>query len=180
MNQYKGDYSVDWTSDDKDGTFLNPNGNLKAMNVTVDKADLGKVEIKLNGVVGNEARGLEIYGKEDTIKTITIKDYNQVNNLTACFFKADNSVRHHSEITSIYAEKSTVKITGNTRIESIVNPDPKDTKKEISIAHNGIYAYGKGAAINLLGNTYINTNIPKGMDEAYDSGYRGGASKMML
>lgn len=177
MDQYKGDYSVDWTSDDKDDTFLNPNGNLKAMNVTVDKADLGKVEIKLNGVVGNEARGLEIYGKEGTIKTITIKDYNQVNNLTACFFKADNSVRHHSEITSIYAEKSTVKITGNTRIESIVNPDPKDTKKEISIAHNGIYAYGKGAAINLLGNTYINTNIPKGMEEAYNSNYIGGASK---
>lgn len=166
-----GDYSVDWTSDDRDGTFLNPNGSLNAMIVKVDEADLGKVEIKLNGLVGYEARGLEISNG-----TITINDYNQENNLTASPYKAD-VLKYHSEITSIYAKESTVNINGNTRIESIVNPDPKDTEKKISIAHNGIYAYGENAAINLFGNTYINTNIPNGMDEAYDSDYRGGASK---
>lgn len=177
MDQYKGDYSVDWTSDDKDDTFLNPNGNLKAMNVTVDKADLAKVEIKLNGLVGYEARGLEIYGTE-TIKTITINDYNQENNLTACLYQADGP-KNDSEITSIYAQNSTVNITGNTHIKSIVNPQ-SGYEKDISIAHNGIYANGANGAhaeINLFGNTYINTNIPEGMKEAYDSDYTGGASK---
>ena len=169
-----GDYSVELTSDNSTGSFLGLNGSLNAMNVLVDKANnanLGKVEIKLNGVVGYEARGLEISNG-----TITINDYNQENNLTACPYKAD-VLKYHSEITSIYAKESTVNINGNTRIESIVNPDPKDTEKKISIAHNGIYAYGENAAINLFGNTYINTNIPNGMDEAYDSNYRGGASK---
>lgn len=112
-------------------------------------------------------------------KTINISDYNQVNNLTAYGWRnpdSPNDVRYGSEITSIYAEKSTVNITGDTFIESIVEADPQN-KDIISIAHNGIYAYGANAAINLLGNTYINTNIPNGMEEAYNSSYRGGASK---
>ena len=183
MDQKSGTYSVDWTSVDSSGSFLlkSSGGMLNAMQVSDDGdgAILDKVDIKLQGIVGHEARGLEIYGG----KTINISDYNQVNNLTAYAWKTSDSNKEEdpynygSEITSIYAEKSTVNITGNTRIESIVNPDPKDTEKKISIAHNGIYAYGKGAAINLFGNTYINTNIPKGMEEAYDSDYRGGASK---
>ena len=171
-----GDYSVDWTSDDRDGKFFKPNGSLNAMIVKVDEAKLDKVEIKLNGLVGYEARGLEISNG-----TITINDYNQENNLTACPYYADDpDPRTHSEITSIHAQNSTVNITGNTRIESIVNPDPEDKENNISIAHNGIYANGANGAhaeINLFGNTYINTNIPKGMEEAYDSDYTGGASK---
>lgn len=172
-----GDYSVELTSDNSTGSFLGLNGSLNAMNVLVDKANnanLDKVEIKLNGVVGYEARGLEISGG-----TITISDYNQENNLTASPYKAD-FLKYHSEITSIHAQNSIVNITGNTRIESIVNPDPEDKKNKISIAHNGIYANGANGAhaeINLFGNTYINTNIPKGMEEAYDSDYTGGASK---
>lgn len=175
MGQLSGNYPVDWTSDDSTGDFLRTSGMLNAMQVSVNGANLDKVEIKLNGIVGYEARGLEIYDG----KTINISDYNQVNNLTAYGWKnpdSPNDVRYGSEITSIYAEKSTVNITGDTFIKSIVEADPKNTDK-ISIAHNGIYADGANAAINLLGNTYINTNIPNGMEEAYDSDYRGGASK---
>lgn len=175
MGQLSGNYPVDWTSDDSTGGFLRTSGMLNAMQVSVNGANLDKVEIKLNGIVGYEARGLEIYDG----KTINISDYNQVNNLTAYGWRnpdSPNDVRYGSEITSIYAEKSTVNITGDTFIKSIVEADPKNTDK-ISIAHNGIYAYGANAAINLLGNTYINTNIPNGMEEAYDSDYRGGASK---
>lgn len=175
MGQLSGNYPVDWTSDDSTGDFLRTSGMLNAMQVSVNGANLDKVEIKLNGIVGYEARGLEIYDG----KTINISDYNQVNNLTAYGWRnpdSPNDVRYGSEITSIYAEKSTVNITGDTFIKSIVEADPKNTDK-ISIAHNGIYAYGANAAINLLGNTYINTNIPNGMEEAYDSDYRGGASK---
>lgn len=175
MEQLSENYSVDWTSNDSTGDFLRTSGMLNAMQVSVNGANLDKVEIKLNGIVGYEARGLEIYDG----KTINISDYNQVNNLTAYGWSnpdSPNDVRYGSEITSIYAEKSTVNITGDTFIKSIVEADPKNTDK-ISIAHNGIYAYGANAAINLLGNTYINTNIPNGMEEAYDSDYRGGASK---
>ena len=168
-----GNYSVDWTSDNSTSEFLGKNGSLNAMKVTVDNAILGKVEIKLNGIVGYEARGLEI-----SKGTITISDYNQENNLTACLYQADGP-KNHSEITSIHAQNSTVNITGNTHIKSIVNPQ-SGYEKDISIAHNGIYANGANGAhaeINLFGNTYINTNIPKGMEEAYDSDYTGGASK---
>lgn len=175
MGQLSGNYPVDWTSDDSTGDFLRTSGMLNAMQVSVNGANLDKVEIKLNGIVGYEARGLEIYDG----KTINISDYNQVNNLTAYGWRnpdSPNDVRYGSEITSIYAEKSTVNITGDTFIESIVEADPQN-KDIISIAHNGIYAYGANAAINLLGNTYINTNIPNGMEEAYNSSYRGGASK---
>lgn len=175
MGQLSGNYSVDWTSDDSTDDFLRTSGMLNAMQVSVDKAKLDKVEIKLQGIVGYEARGLEIYGG----KTINISDYNQVNNLTAYGWRnpdSPNDVRYGSEITSLYAEKSIVNITGDTFIESIVEADPQK-KDIITIAHNGIYAYGANAAINLLGNTYINTNIPNGMEEAYDSSYRGGASK---
>lgn len=175
MGQLSGNYPVDWTSDDSKGDFLRTSGMLNAMQVSVNGANLDKVEIKLNGIVGYEARGLEIYDG----KTINISDYNQVNNLTAYGWRnpdSPNDVRYGSEITSIYAEKSTVNITGDTFIESIVEADPQN-KDRISIAHNGIYAYGANAAINLLGNTYINTNIPNGMEEAYNSSYRGGASK---
>lgn len=175
MEQLSGNYSVDWTSNDSTGDFLGTSGMLNAMQVSVNGANLDKVEIKLNGIVGYEARGLEIYDG----KTINISDYNQVNNLTAYGWRnpdSPNDVRYGSEITSLYAEKSIVNITGDTFIESIVEADPQN-KDIISIAHNGIYAYGANAAINLLGNTYINTNIPNGMEEAYDSSYRGGASK---
>lgn len=175
MGQLSGNYPVDWTSDDSTGDFLRTSGMLNAMQVSVNGANLDKVEIKLNGIVGYEARGLEIYDG----KTINISDYNQVNNLTAYGWRNPDSpkdVRYGSEITSIYAEKSTVNITGDTFIESIVEADPQN-KDIISIAHNGIYAHGANAAINLLGNTYINTNIPNGMEEAYNSSYRGGASK---
>lgn len=178
MGQLSGNYPVDWTSDDSTGDFLRTSDMLNAMQVSVNGANLDKVEIKLNGIVGYEARGLEIYDG----KTINISDYNQVNNLTAYGWRnpdSPNDVRYGSEITSIYAEKSTVNITGDTFIESIVEADPQN-KDIISIAHNGIYAYGAygaNAAINLLGNTYINTNIPNGMEEAYNSSYRGGASK---
>lgn len=176
MTKSTKDYYVDWTSVDRDSKFLNPNGSLNAMIVKVDEANLDKVEIKLNGVVGYEARGLEISNG-----TITINDYNQENNLTACPYYADdpNKPKTHSEITSINAVNSTVNITGNTHIKSIVNPQ-SGYEKDISIAHNGIYANGANGAhaeINLFGNTYINTNIPKGMEEAYDSDYTGGASK---
>ena len=175
MEQLSGNYSVDWTSNDSTGDFLGTSGMLNAMQVSVNGANLDKVEIKLNGIVGYEARGLEIYDG----KTINISDYKQVNNLTAYGWRnpdSPNDVRYGSEITSLYAEKSIVNITGDTFIESIVEADPQN-KDIISIAHNGIYAYGANAAINLLGNTYINTNIPNGMEEAYDSSYRGGASK---
>lgn len=175
MGQLSGNYPVDWTSDNSTGAFLRTSGMLNAMQVSVNGANLDKVEIKLNGIVGYEARGLEIYDR----KTINISDYNQVNNLTAYGWRnpdSPNDVRYGSEITSIYAEKSTVNITGDTFIESIVEADPQN-KDIISIAHNGIYAYGANAAIKLLGNTYINTNIPNGMEEAYNSSYRGGASK---
>ena len=175
MEQLSENYSVDWTSNDSTGDFLGTSGMLNAMQVSVNGANLDKVEIKLNGIVGYEARGLEIYDG----KTINISDYNQVNNLTAYGWSnpdSPNDVRYGSEITSLYAEKSIVNITGDTFIESIVEADPQN-KDIISIAHNGIYAYGANAAINLLGNTYINTNIPNGMEEAYDSSYRGGASK---
>lgn len=175
MGQLSGNYPVDWTSDDSTGDFLRTSGMLNAMQVSVNGANLDKVEINLNGIVGYEARGLEIYDG----KTINISDYNQVNNLTAYGWRnpdSPNDVRYGSEITSIYAEKSTVNITGNTIIKSIVEADPQN-KDIISIAHNAIYAYGANAAINLLGNTYINTNIPNGMEEAYNSSYRGGASK---
>lgn len=175
MDKLTGNYSVDWTSDDGTGTFLGTSGMLNAMQVSVDGAKLDKVEIKLNGIVGYQARGLEIYDG----KTISIGDYYQVNNLTAYAWRNPDSpidVRYGSEITTLYAEKSIVNVTGDTFIESIVEPD-SDNKDKISIAHNGIYAYGSNGVINLLGNTYINTNIPNGMEEAYDSNYKGGASK---
>lgn len=174
MGQLSGNYPVDWTSDDSTGDFLRTSGMLNAMQVSVNGANLDKVEIKLNGMVGYEARGLEIYDG----KTINISDYNQVNNLTAYGWRnpdSPNDVRYGSEITSIYAEKSTVNITGDTYIQSIVEADPNH-KDDISIAHNGIYAQ-ENATINLLGNTYINTNIPENLKEVYTSEYTGGASK---
>lgn len=174
MGQLSGNYSVDWTSNDSTGDFLRTSGMLNAMQVSVNGAELDKVEIKLNGIVGYEARGLEISGG----KTINISDYNQVNNLTAYGWSnpdSPNDVRYGSEITSLYAEKSTVNITGDTYIQSIVEADPNH-KDDISIAHNGIYAQ-ENATINLLGNTYINTNIPENLKEVYTSEYTGGASK---
>lgn len=174
MGQLSGNYSVDWTSNDSTGNFLRTSGMLNAMQVSVNGAELDKVEIKLNGIVGYEARGLEISGG----KTINISDYNQVNNLTAYGWSnpdSPNDVRYGSEITSLYAEKSTVNITGDTYIQSIVEADPNN-KDDISIAHNGIYAQ-ENATINLLGNTYINTNIPENLKEVYTSEYTGGASK---
>lgn len=174
MGQLSGNYSVDWTSNDSRGDFLRTSGMLNAMQVSVNGAELDKVEIKLNGIVGYEARGLEISGG----KTINISDYNQVNNLTAYGWSnpdSPNDVRYGSEITSLYAEKSTVNITGDTYIQSIVEADPNH-KDDISIAHNGIYAQ-ENATINLLGNTYINTNIPENLKEVYTSEYTGGASK---
>lgn len=169
-------YSVNWTSiNDASSGFLKDDGSLKAMQVSVNGANLKTVEIKLQGNLGYQARGLEISDGQ----IITINDYNQVNNLTAYGWIADPSDPnakpvYGSEITSMHAQNSTVNITGNTRIESIVNPDPNNMDK-ISIAHNGIYAK-TNATINLLGNTYINTNIPNGMKEVYDSSYEGGAS----
>lgn len=174
MGQLSGNYSVDWTSNDSKGDFLRTSGMLNAMQVSVNGAELDKVEIKLNGIVGYEARGLEISGG----KTINISDYNQVNNLTAYGWSnpdSPNDVRYGSEITSLYAEKSTVNITGDTYIQSIVEADPNH-KDDISIAHNDIYAQ-ENATINLLGNTYINTNIPENLKEVYTSEYTGGASK---
>lgn len=179
MDQISGDYSVNWTSVDSAGSFLlkSKGGILNAMQVSKDGANLGKVEIKLQGVVGYQARGLEISGK----KTIKISNYNQVNNLTACGWSTEDSqtdvpVNFHSEITSMHAEKSAaVYINGDTYIQSIVEADSKN-KDIISIAHNGIYAQ-ENATINLLGNTYINTNIPEDLKEVYTSEYTGGASK---
>ena len=125
MEQLSGNYSVDWTSNDSTGDFLGTSGMLNAMQVSVNGANLDKVEIKLNGIVGYEARGLEIYDG----KTINISDYNQVNNLTAYGWRnpdSPNDVRYGSEITSLYAEKSIVNITGDTFIESIVEADPQN------------------------------------------------------
>lgn len=177
LDYTKGNYSVDWTSkNNADSGFLKDDGSMKAMQVSVNGANLETVEIKLQGNLGYQARGLEISDE----KIITIKDYNQVNNLKAYGWIADPTApgslpQYGSEITSLHAEKAIVNIIGNTFIESIVEPDPNNEDR-ISIAHNGIYAKDN-ATINLLGNTYINTNIPKGMEEAYDSSYRGGASK---
>lgn len=173
-----GNYSVVWTSiNDASSGFLKDDGSLKAMQVSVNEANLKTVEIKLQGNLGYQARGLEISDGQ----IITINDYNQVNNLTAYGWIADPSdpkakAQYGSEITSMHAEKSaTVYINGDTYIDSIVEADPKH-KDGISIAHNGIYAK-ENATINLLGNTYINTNIPENLKEVYTSEYTGGASK---
>ena len=58
MEQLSGNYSVDWTSNDSTGDFLGTSGMLNAMQVSVNGANLDKVEIKLNGIVGYEARRL--------------------------------------------------------------------------------------------------------------------------
>lgn len=73
MGQLSGNYPVDWTSDDSTGDFLRTSGMLNAMQVSVNGANLDKVEIKLNGIVGYEARGLEIYDGKPLILVIITK-----------------------------------------------------------------------------------------------------------
>ena len=167
-----GDYAVDLESVySKD--FLT-SGTLNAMNVNVDKANLSNVNIKLEGPIGYQARGLNI----EQGKTITLASYIQNNKLIAStWYNGDypNVPKYGSEVTSMYASNSNVTITGTTYINSIVTVEPGQEKK-ISVAHNGVYSRDK-AVINLQGDTFINTNIPGDLKEAYEGNYGGGMSK---
>jgi outer membrane autotransporter protein len=65
---------------------------------------------------------------------------------------------------------------GDTYIRSIVNVD-SEWQDLATVANNGVYASGSGMVINLNGNTYVNTILVDGLEEAYSTDYGPGMSK---
>lgn len=179
LEKNTGNYTVELISNNTDNQFLKTSGIFNAMNVTgeLKEANLQDVNIKLKGIVGYQARGLQVTNDGD----ITIENYTQNNNLTASdvWYNPDtpDTSKTGNEITSMYAEKgSHITVNGNTYIHSIVNPI-SGKEEQTQIAHNGVYSYGNGTVIDLKGDVYVNTNIPNGLEEVYEAGYKGGASK---
>ncbi|MFU0841023.1 MAG: autotransporter outer membrane beta-barrel domain-containing protein [Burkholderia sp.] len=65
---------------------------------------------------------------------------------------------------------------GDLWIRSIVNVD-SEWQDNATVANNGVYAAGSGMVINLNGDTYVNTILVNGLEEAYSTDYGPGMSK---